>query len=136
MYKLKEVSYPSSQNLLHVRTSSVRLRRHRLALDALSARVVVVGVLADAGRAGVRSDWGLAGALAFGVAGGVVGAETVLLGLLLLELVAGAGTAAGEGVSLVVVGGKGRGGSGFGLLDWGTYGVLVKEGMLWLWWWW
>ena len=37
--------------------------------------------------------------MALGVAGGVVGAETVLLGLLLLELVAGAGTAAGGGVS-------------------------------------
>ena len=92
------------RHLLHVRTRSVRLRRHRLALDALSTRVVVLGILADAGRAGIGSYWGLAGALAFGVAGGVVGAETVLLGLLLLELVAGAGTAAGEGISICSLG--------------------------------
>ena len=32
--------------------------------------------------------------------GGVVGTETLLLGLLLLELLAGAGTAAGRGVSM------------------------------------
>lgn len=109
------------RHLLHVRTRSVRLRRHRLALDALSTRVVVLGILADAGRAGIGSYWGLAGALAFGVAGGVVGAETVLLGLLLLELVAGAGTAAGDGGQ-------------YGCELWegidGTYGVLVKEGIV------
>jgi len=81
--------------LLHVRARSIRLRRHRLALDALSAGIVVLRVLADAGRARVGSNGSLARALAFGVAGGVVGAETVLLGLLLLELLAGAGTAAG-----------------------------------------
>lgn len=33
------------------------------------------------------------------MAGGVVGAETLLLGLLLLELLAGAGAAAARGVS-------------------------------------
>jgi hypothetical protein len=54
------------------------------------------------------------------VTGGVVGTETLLLGLLLLELLAGAGTAAGEGVSEDVWLWEG--------VD-GTYGVLVKEGM-------
>jgi hypothetical protein len=44
--------------------------------------------------------------VAFSVAGGVVGTETLLLGLLLLELLAGAGTAAerGESVQMVICG--------------------------------
>jgi hypothetical protein len=91
--------YPilSSILLLHVRAPLVRLGAHRLALDALGARVVLAGVLADAGGAGVGGDGRLAGTVAFGVAGCIVGAETLLLGLLLLELLAGAGAAAGEG---------------------------------------
>lgn len=46
--------FPSIPNLLlHVRTRIVRLRAHGLALDSLSARVVLAGVLADAGGTGV-----------------------------------------------------------------------------------
>jgi hypothetical protein len=83
--------------LLHIRAPLVRLGAHRLALDSLGARVVLAGILADAGGARVGGDGRLAGTVAVGVAGGVVGAETLLLGLLLLELLAGAGAAAGEG---------------------------------------
>jgi len=79
---------------LHVRTGAIRLGGNGLALDALSAGVVLAGILADAGGAGVGGDGRLAGAVAFGVTGGVVGAETLLLGLLLLELLAGTGAAA------------------------------------------
>jgi hypothetical protein len=86
----------SPSTLLHIRTPAIRLRRHRLALDALRARVVLAGVLADAGGARVGGDGRLAGAVALGVAGGVVGAQALLLGLLLLELFAGAGAAAGR----------------------------------------
>jgi hypothetical protein len=93
----------AKKHLLHVGTSRIRLRRHRLALDALSAWVVSAGVLADIGRAGVRSDGSLTGAVALSMAGGVVGAETLLLGLLLLELLAGTGAAAKNGVSGTVV---------------------------------
>jgi hypothetical protein len=91
------------KRLLHVGTSAVRLRRHRHTIDALSAGVVLAGVLADSGRTGVRSDRSLTGTVALSVAGGVVGAETLLLGLLLLELLAGTGAAAGIGVSGIVV---------------------------------
>lgn len=84
--------------LLHVGSSSIRLRRHRLALDALGTRVVILGVLANTSGSRVRSDGGLAGAVALSVAGSVVGAEALLLGLLLLELLAGAGAAAGGGL--------------------------------------
>ena len=90
-----------TRHLLHV-GSVGRLGGHRLALDALSTRVVVLGVLADICRARVGRDGRLTGALALSVAGSVVGAQTVLLGLLLLELVAGAGTAAGGSVSIGV----------------------------------
>ena len=83
--------------LLHIRAPLVRLGAHRLALDSLSARVVLAGILADAGGARVGGDGRLAGTVALGVAGCIVGAETLLLGLLLLELLAGAGAAAGEG---------------------------------------
>jgi len=87
-----------TRHLFHV-ASVGRLRGHRFALDALSTRVVILGVLADICRAGVGRDGRLTGALALSVPGGIVGTETVLLGLLLLELVAGAGTAAGGRVS-------------------------------------
>ena len=83
-----------AKGLLHV-GSIRRLGRHGLALDALSTGVVVLGVLADVGRAGVRSDRRLTGALSLSVSGSVLRAETVLLGLLLLELLAGTGAAAG-----------------------------------------
>jgi hypothetical protein len=104
----KKVSYPhlpftlfqhsiSTQRsaLLHVGAVS-GLRRHRLALDALSTGVVILGLLADVGRSGVRGHGRLAGAVALSVTSGVVGSEALLLGLLLLELLAGAGTAAGR----------------------------------------
>ena len=86
--------------LLHV-SAVAGLRRYRLALDALSAGVVILGLLTDAGGARVRCDGGLAGSVTLSVAGGVVGAKALLLGLLLLELVAGTGAAAGESVSVV-----------------------------------
>jgi hypothetical protein len=82
------------KRLLHVGTSAVRLRRHRHTIDALSAGVVLAGVLADSGRTGVRSDRSLTGTVALSVAGGVVGAQTLLLGT---------GAAAGIGVSGIVV---------------------------------
>jgi hypothetical protein len=90
-------------HLLHVGTSAIRLRRHRLALDALSAGVGTAGVLADIGRAGVRSYGSLAWNVALGVTGGIVGTKALLLGLLLLELLAGTGAAAGYSVSGNVV---------------------------------
>lgn len=83
------------KTLLHVGTSAVRLGGDRLALDALGTGVVVLGVLADAGGAGVGGHRSLTGAAALSVAGSVVGTEALLLGLLLLELLAGAGAAAG-----------------------------------------
>lgn len=83
-----------SSPLLHVRASLIRLRRHGLARNALGARVVLAGVLTDTGGARVGGDGRLTGAVAFGVAGCVVGAQALLLGLLLLELLAGAGAAA------------------------------------------
>jgi len=67
-------SHSSCNILLHVGTSAIRLARHGLALDALGAGVVLAGVLADVGGAGVGGDGRLAGAVALGVAGGVVGA--------------------------------------------------------------
>lgn len=85
--------------LLHVRASIVRLGRNSLALDALGARVVGAGVLTDVGGARVGGDGRLAGAVALGVAVGVGGAVALLLGLLLLELLTGAGAAAGGWVS-------------------------------------
>jgi hypothetical protein len=93
---LSSVHHKTSKkaSLLHVRAPAIRLRRHGLALDALRARVVLAGILADAGGAGVGRDGRLAGAVALGVAGGVVGAQALLLGLLLLELLACAGAAA------------------------------------------
>lgn len=94
--------------LLHVGASSVRLRRDGLALDALSAGVVAAGVLADVGGARVRGDGSLAGAVALGVAGGVGGAVALLLGLLLLELLGGAGTATRDCVSIIDFGGSVR----------------------------
>jgi len=81
-------------SLLHVGTSTVRLGRHGLAADTLGAGVVVLGVLADAGRARVAGDGRLTGTVALSVAGGVVGAKSLLLSLLLLELLAGTGAAA------------------------------------------
>ena len=64
--------------------------------------------------------------MALSVAGGVVGAEALLLSLLLLELLAGAGAAAEGSVSTDSLW-KG--------VD-GTHGVLVKEGMILFWCWW
>jgi hypothetical protein len=67
--------------------------------------------------------------VAFGVARRVVGAQALLLGLLLLELLTGAGATAEERgcVSFGWEGLRGGGGeSGFIL----TYGVLVKEGII------
>ena len=86
--------------LLHVRTSSIRLRRDGLALDALGTGVVLAGVLANAGGSRVGSDRCLTGTVTVGVTGCVVGAETLLLSLLLLELLAGTGAAAEEIVSV------------------------------------
>ena len=60
-----------------------------------------MGLLADAGGARVRCDGGLAGSVTLSVAGGVVGAKAMFLGLLLLELVAGTGAATGESVRVV-----------------------------------
>ena len=91
------IPYPDSnakEGLLHVGAAVVGLGGHGLALDALGARVVVLRVLADAGGTGIRGDGSLTGTVALCVAGGVVGAEALLLGLLLLELLAGTGSAA------------------------------------------
>lgn len=82
------------KHLLHVRTSAIRLGRDRLALDALSAGVVLAGVLADIGGSRVGGNGCLAGTVAVSVTGCVVGSKALLLGLLLLELLAGTGAAA------------------------------------------
>lgn len=84
----------SSSSLLHVRTRAIGLRRNRLALDSLRTRVVAAGVLADIRGAGVGGNGSLAGSVTFGVAVGVRSAVALLLGLLFLELLAGAGAAA------------------------------------------
>lgn len=78
-------------------------------------------MLADVGGAGVRGDGSLAGTMAVSVAGGVGRAVALLLGLLLLELLAGTGTAALRVVSVVqsrrVLWGW-RGGWTYGTLEW------------------
>lgn len=61
--------------------------------------------------------------MTLGMAVGVVGTMALLLGLLLLELLAGTGAAAGMLSVLLTV---------FGKTTSRTYGVLVKEGILWL----
>lgn len=62
----------------------------------MGAGVIILRVLADAGGSGIGGDGSLTRTVALSVAGGVLCAEALLLGLLLLELLAGAGAAAGR----------------------------------------
>ena len=117
----------ASRLLLHVRSTAIRSRVDRLALDALLTGLVGAGVNPRVRRARVRCNWSLARHLidaAFFSRGSIVSTEAVSLLLLLLELCAGCLATSARRISIWV-------GQIAAVVAYGVFDAIVMDRKVW-----